>query len=500
MRNLAHTICLILAILACSAVTPLQSKAAWIDDWIQQKTTTNADYFEGQKRGYGTLGGFSARWSPTQDHPVSITPPKFKAGCGGIDVFMGGFSFLNADYLVQKLQNMINAAPAVAFDMALNTLCSQCSKTIKSMEAISSRLNQLQFDDCKATKAGVSFLLNDAFSANAAKAAKNDVNVMDFLNSTGAADMWQEVKRQAASAPDKSPGGVMGSFGASPTNMVSACPAVVTAAFFTTGSLLDHLASLRSYSLDYVDLIRGYVGDVNIKTTTHHDFQYERVLACPQNTPEKIDGLLQGDVYQRADPSSVCTRVTSITVDGTTYPSVRQWIFSTLSDICTAMTSRAGLTSAESDFLKEIPMPLYNGIMTDVQAQGSGAGCASVADMYADSVAAAYGYNMMTDFYDMIEKSIDMARLAATNQQGSTNAADNNHCNIGLASKGLLLLEDMKETMPGYIEAARKQYGIKLSGLVSFKEYDAKVKDLNDLVRSSLTRYFNGSMARRVSK
>ncbi|RLF53914.1 MAG: hypothetical protein DRN37_10975 [Thermoplasmata archaeon] len=478
--------------------SPLQ--AAWIDDWIQQKTTTNADYFEGQKRGYGTLGGFSARWSPTQDHPVSITPPKFKAGCGGIDVFMGGFSFLNADYLVQKLQNMINAAPAVAFDMALNTLCSQCSKTIKSMEAISSRLNQLQFDDCKATKAGVSFLLNDAFSANTAKAAKNDVNVMDFLNSTGAADMWQQVKEYSGSAPDKSPGGVMANYGTSPGNMVSACPGVITATFFSTGSLLDHLATLRGYSLTYVDLIRGYIGDVNISTSSAGDYQYERIDACPQNTPEKIDGLVEGDVYERTDPAAACTKVTSVTVNGTSYPDVRQWIFSMLTNICSDMTSRSGLTLAENNFLKELPMPLYNGIMTDVQAQGSGVSCSSVADMYADSVAAAYGYNMITDFYDMIKKSIDMAKIVASNQQGSTNPADKDHCNIGMASKGMMLLEDMKETMPEYIAAARKQYGVKLASLMSFKEYDTRVKDLNNVLRSSLARQFNGSLARRLTR
>jgi len=492
---------LVALFLACSTLYPVQSRAAWIDDWIQQKTTTSADYFEGQKRKYGTLGGFSARWSPSQDHPVSITPPRFRAGCGGIDVFMGGFSFLNADYLLQKLQNMINAAPAVAFDMALNTLCSECSKTIKSMEAISSRLNQLQFDDCKATKAGISYLLNDPFSANKADQKKRSVAASDFLNSTGAVDLWQDIKDAwSNTATDKSPGGVMQSEGVPYSQMVSACPAIITSTFFSTGSLLDHLATLRSYSLTYVDLIRGYIGDVNISTASAGDYQYERIDACPQNTPEKIDGLVEGDVYERTAPGAACTKVTSITVGGVSYPNVRQWVFSVLTNICTSMTTRSPLGVAETNFLKELPMPVYNGIMTDVQAQGSGASCSRIADMYADSVAAAYGYNMITDFYDMIKKSVDMAKIVASNQQGSTNPADKDHCKIELASKGMALLKEMKETMPEYITAARKQYGMKLSSLVSFKEYDAKVKEVNDFVEASIGRHFNPSLARRLTQ
>ncbi len=183
MKYQSRVICSILIMAICLLLFPASPRAAWIDDWIQQKTTTSADYFEGQKRHYGTLGGFSARWQPSQDHLFSITPPKFKSGCGGIDVFLGGFSFLNADYLVQKLQNMMNAAPAVAFDMALNTLCSQCAKTLKALEAISDRLNQLQFDDCKATKAVIATIASGLTTGNAHKVAEAEKthDIADFV-------------------------------------------------------------------------------------------------------------------------------------------------------------------------------------------------------------------------------------------------------------------------------------------------------------------------------
>ena len=109
----------------------------WIDDWIQQKTVVSPQYFETQKRGYASLGGMSARWKVGTDNLITVTPPRFKMGCGGIDMFGGGLGFMKFDYLVKKLQKVMGpAAAAFAFDLALNTLCTPCANGIKSFEAI----------------------------------------------------------------------------------------------------------------------------------------------------------------------------------------------------------------------------------------------------------------------------------------------------------------------------------------------------------------------------
>jgi len=473
--------------------------AAWIDDWIQQKTTTSADYLESQKRGFATFGGFSARWSPGNDYLVTVTPPQFKAGCGGIDVFLGGFSFLNADYLVQKLQNMLSAAPAVAFDMALGTLCSQCSKTIKSLEAASDRLNQLQFDDCTAAKTGV-VLLKDMFSTGNAMAALKSKNVADFLQSTGLQNMWQDVKKLKDTLANKTPTGVAQGGGASGMeDMVSGCPPIVQQVFFSTGSLLDHVAVLKGYDLTYSNLMRAYVGDVNVNYT-NHDYEYELVAPCPQNSPNKIDALVQGHAYERTSPTASCTQVSSVTINGTTYPSVRAWVFSTLSSICNHMVTGTVLSTDEQNFLRPLPMPLYNAITTDIQSQGSAVSCSGIADMYADSVAAAYAYLMITDFYDAIDKAIITANTIAANEHGAQNPGDSDHCKIEHATDALLKLGIIKKRLPPYIQAARKQYGVMLTSLVSHKVFAARVMEFRQLVTNALADTFDERTAARVMK
>ena len=91
-----------LALFALTILAPVIVSGAWVDDWITQKTTTSPNYFSGQQRGYYSGGSFSARWPNTTSYPLTVEIPRIKSGCGGIDMFMGGYSFMNKDYLVSK--------------------------------------------------------------------------------------------------------------------------------------------------------------------------------------------------------------------------------------------------------------------------------------------------------------------------------------------------------------------------------------------------------------
>ena len=142
----------ILWVILWAGVTLTAQADPWVDDWLNQMTVTHPGYFEGQRRGYFTGGGFQARWRMRNDHLMSAQPPRIRAGCGGIDLFLGGLSFLDPDLLVQKLQRILQAAPAVAFDMAMKTLCKECSDTMMKMHQTASWLNSLQLNECALSK------------------------------------------------------------------------------------------------------------------------------------------------------------------------------------------------------------------------------------------------------------------------------------------------------------------------------------------------------------
>jgi len=164
------------------------------------------------------------------------------------------------------------------------------------------------------------------------------------------------------------------------------------------------------------------------------------------------------------------------------------------------MVSSVPLTTDEEDFLKPVPMPIYRGLFADIQAQGSAVNCSSIADIYADSVAAAYGYAMITDFYDLIDRAIMTAKTIAANNQGAQNPGDKDRCKLQFGSDGLLKIQTIKDRLPPYIRAARQQYATKLTGLLSHKEYASKVQEFNTLVRNALAKTFDEETAARVMR
>ena len=78
--------------------------------------------YQGQQRGYVMGESMSVRIPQETIAPFSFTPPSLRAGCGGIDIVTGGFSYLNFQYLVKKLQSILQTAPAFAFQLALGVL------------------------------------------------------------------------------------------------------------------------------------------------------------------------------------------------------------------------------------------------------------------------------------------------------------------------------------------------------------------------------------------
>ena len=186
------TICTVLAAIgfSCVLAQPV-SAGGWVDDWVSQKSGSGPSSIEGQERGYYSGGNFSARWQNQTTYPVTTSIPHVKSGCGGIDVFMGGFSFMNTDYLVKKLQSIMSSAPAVAFDLGLKTLCEQCSNTIKNLEAMSDTLNNLQMNECAASKSLVATVA-DASDWKLTQAQRSELGEAISYDklSSGVSDMW----------------------------------------------------------------------------------------------------------------------------------------------------------------------------------------------------------------------------------------------------------------------------------------------------------------------
>jgi conjugative transfer pilus assembly protein TraH len=97
-------------------------------------------------------GGLAWRVPNKGFYPFQITPPSIKAGCGGIDAYLGGFSFPNKDQFVQALKNFGQAAIGYLFQLALRSLAPEIAVTLQEINDIAQKVNQFGMGSCQAAQ------------------------------------------------------------------------------------------------------------------------------------------------------------------------------------------------------------------------------------------------------------------------------------------------------------------------------------------------------------
>jgi conjugative transfer pilus assembly protein TraH len=108
--------------------------------------------FKGQTM--GVLSGGSVQWRvPSRNYQLfSMTAPSLKAGCGGIDLRMGSFSYINEDKFKEMLESIGDATVGLLFQAALSSLSPQLKGILDNLEAIARMVNQANVNSCKAAE------------------------------------------------------------------------------------------------------------------------------------------------------------------------------------------------------------------------------------------------------------------------------------------------------------------------------------------------------------
>ena len=103
----------------------------------------------GQRRGVLSGGSVVARNRLMNTNLVNVVPPSFEAGCGGIDLFAGSFSFISRDQLTQLFRSIASNAGTYAFKLALDSMCQNCGQVMDSLQKKIQALNSLFANSCQ---------------------------------------------------------------------------------------------------------------------------------------------------------------------------------------------------------------------------------------------------------------------------------------------------------------------------------------------------------------
>lgn len=191
-----------MAFITMMALSPISANAGSLNDAFQRltgssggafNTSSESSFRTSTRKGY-TGGGASIRFSQKRYSLVRASAPSFNAGCHGIDLHLGGFSFINTDEITKMLNQVLNGALAVAFDMAITALCPPCAAAMEWAEGIARKAASMAVDTCEASRALV---------ANTKQAIEDPKNIgqQAACSSIGMAagkyTGWYESKREA---------------------------------------------------------------------------------------------------------------------------------------------------------------------------------------------------------------------------------------------------------------------------------------------------------------
>jgi conjugative transfer pilus assembly protein TraH len=110
---------------------------------------TSPHAYLGQEAGYYTGGSVFARNQVRDVQIATVDLPSYRAGCGGIDLFMGGFSFINDDQFIAMMKNILNNAKGYAFNLALESATPEIANTMKYINDVSNKINQTNINSCE---------------------------------------------------------------------------------------------------------------------------------------------------------------------------------------------------------------------------------------------------------------------------------------------------------------------------------------------------------------
>ena len=449
-----------LLLASCAASAPAHAQS-WAETWFDNVTYTSPGSFEDQTRGYVTAGGMSGRVDVHNDYLTSLTLPKIKAGCGGIDMFLGGMSFLDPDYLVQKLESILQAAPAVAFQYLLETLDEKMGNIISKMEAATNFLNSIQVNDCRLANRMVQI-------------AKGDENMSGIIEEmTG----YKSVKQGFAKSYQQSREKIEANAN-NPTedlkDALANCPAEVTE-IFRTGSLLSHAAT-RVGAGDWASVMRARVGDVYMRWDAADKVPlFSAIPACPHQDTESVEDFLTGKVQRRAlnIPASAAD------CSAGTGKGALELARERMEAIAGKIRSRSTLTADERQFVANIrTLPVYRMLEWGVR---QGVPDSVIADTD-ELVALTLAYQMLNDLTRSIDFAVSNAERGA-NAAGAADAANTSLCQTRILSKGIEQLRGLRDEVLRQRAQMRQSYMAALNaanlsanyaGLIRQRDRDAR--------------------------
>ncbi len=131
----------------------------FLDSMGYSGNATSANAYQGQEAGYYSAGSEYLRSSTSMLNLIQVSVPHINAGCGGIDIFNGGMSYVNNAQLTQFFKNTMQSASGYLFNLALKTEVPEISEALDEAQSWAEKINANNLTSCQLSQDLVGGLL-----------------------------------------------------------------------------------------------------------------------------------------------------------------------------------------------------------------------------------------------------------------------------------------------------------------------------------------------------
>lgn len=159
MRKLSVALCLYVSGIVHASMAGDELQHVFNNIGFSTNTSSSSTYST-QAAGYSAFGSFYSRTDVRSLQVMHIDSPGIRAGCGGIDIFAGGFSFITADEIVRFMKNILSNGGGYALNLALETELPEMAHAMQFMQTIATKINNMNLSSCELSESLVQGLMS----------------------------------------------------------------------------------------------------------------------------------------------------------------------------------------------------------------------------------------------------------------------------------------------------------------------------------------------------
>ena len=363
----------------------------WEDSGGSYSNGTDAQGYQIQGAGYYTGGGFRGRANVIDVHPLTITPPGIRAGCGGIDIYTGSFSYANTDQYLALLKAIPANALGFAFNLALETISPAIKGTVDQIQSVLDKINAANLNSCDMGKALVG------------GATKMIGGQEEYCKSTANSQGWAT---DYARAKNECGTGGKSSQYIKQGNAVHGDLRAVDLNIAWEVLKKSQIVGADS-NTEFAEFIQALTGTMIIKAPTN-DSAGPEVIYKPNILvkEETIKAMLDGGQVQilKCDEQDKCLNPTQKTITLTADKAFRKRIVDILNDISARIASKQAIDTKGKDLINNTSIPVYKAILVRQTYTKSATANISNVNLYSSLVAVDLLYNYIDQILRQVEE------------------------------------------------------------------------------------------------